>query len=703
MFSRPKDSSWVKQSFMLTDAAQADAGMRRRFLTTAAFKFTDTTIGGNFAINAPPQFTRYADLKMGGNRASQHKPGTVRARIDQSHGMGRYYSESIDDNAQHVVMRFGVPEFNSLTTFFGNFYDASASSLARTGRADRAFYSAGRAAGFLLALPFAPLILGGRIIRFFSAIPPSKYYYLKPTMPLYWNAVNTMVNGIAVNMGVVPRVLSNEQKRVYGNKEEYGPDTIKSYHELLPDIITERGAIDVYALATRAQRLANVYNEALMAAMDKGDNETTIRQSMQEFVQRMLTGQLKTPASRGIDEYIKSYADLSQNKPVAKGQESGAEQLPTTTSKDGEPLTSRGHYDGIVTSAVNAVKGAAESVSSSVTGSNWAQFFEGERRDGSNFVTFKVDYSGTASESFSNSTKESEIAQKINSMSSAARSTRFNFAEGNIGNDFISQAAEGVLGAVKEFAMGTLNSVHLSGLASLAGSAFVDIPKTWDSSTANLPRADYTIELRSPYGNKLSRLTNLYIPLAMLLAGALPLGAGKHAYTSPFICEMYCRGRAAIRLGMIDSLSITRGTGNLGWSQDGEPLGIDVSFSVVDLSTIMHMPIAASFSTTDALVAQATASAANAVLGDGAGDAAAGVLLNSSYDDDNSYTDYLAVLGALSWTDMVYTPNKWALNLTKQLGALEAWKSPSHIANWFMGTLPGRVINAVALGSDRPD
>ena len=37
--------------------------------------------------------------------------------------------------------------------------------------------------------------------------------------------------------------------------------------------------------------------------------------------------------------------------------------------------------------------------------------------------------------------------------------------------------------------MGMLDVVGLSGLGALAGSGFVDIPKHWQSSTANLPRA----------------------------------------------------------------------------------------------------------------------------------------------------------------------------------------------------------------------
>ena len=68
----------------------------------------------------------------------------------------------------------------------------------------------------------------------------------------------------------------------------------------------------------------------------------------------------------------------------------------------------------------------------------------------------------------------------------------------------------------------------------------------------------------------------------MLLAGILPLSTGKASYTSPFLCQLYDRGRLQIRLGMIESLSITRGTTNLAFDKHGQALGIDVTFSVVE-------------------------------------------------------------------------------------------------------------------------
>jgi hypothetical protein len=263
--------------------------------------------------------------------------------------------------------------------------------------------------------------------------------------------------------------------------------------------------------------------------------------------------------------------------------------------------------------------------------------------------------------------------------------------------------------------------VGLSGIAAAAGAAYVDIPKMWESSSASLPRMDFTMSLRSPYGNKISRLVNLYLPLSMLLAGALPLSTGKQSYTSPFLCEVYCKGRGQTRLGIIDSMTVTRGAGNTGWTQEGEPLGIDISFSVIDLSTIMSVPIASAYGLGSAIV-QAGGAAVGVALGAAAsvieapagspvttdnsanataGATAAAALLSSTYDDDNTFTDYMAILGSLTYTDQVYTLRKWKLNLTKQMTNMRSWRSASHFASWISGTVPGRLLNSIARGTDR--
>lgn len=677
-----KDKDWIKQSFLLPDVAGSmkDDDRRRRVATSAAFKFTDTTLGGNFSINAPPQFTRFADIKRGGNGtlpfASSYKSTTSPSR-----GMGRMYAEAIDDNGQHVTMSFGVPTFNSLTSFFGSFYDPQASALARTGRGESIFHTVGKVAGFVLAVPFMPFIAGSKIIKNLLNIKATKYYYLKNTMPLYWNAVNAMANTIAVNMGIVPRLFSPSQSAVYDPQLEASTKDIKAYSDAMakmyPDMFREAGGIDVYAISTRAQRLADRYNETYMNLMKDYADADDIRQRIREFQYNPSVDGPSTPAS--LDLLLSAYANSDNAKAATQ---------PTTTNTSTTGTDTEQSVDKD-SSFVSYWKGFAEYVA-------------GERHDGSGYVTFRVDYSGPASESFQSSTMESQIAQKINSMSSQARTTRFDFADGNINDGFVGQALGLAIDAAKNVAMGVADGLQISGLAALAGSAFVDIPKMWESSSAKLPSADFTIELRSPYGNKLSRFQNLYIPLCMLLAGALPLSTGTHSYTSPFLCELFCKGRTQIRLGIIDSLSVTRGTGNLGWTADGEPLGIDVSFSVMDLSSVIHMPIVTSLSWAAKGLLGAGAAIDAATGGSTSAENWASFVVGDSYTDDSLYNDYMAILGSLSFTDQVYAFRRLGLNAAKTKLAFDSWRSPSHLASWFNGILPGRILNAISDGTNRP-
>lgn len=699
MIERKKNSDWTRQSFLLPQSAIDDEQMRRRVLTSASYKFTDTTLGGNFAINAPPQFTRFADIKVGGatdiifSRAAGlfqrvSDSGGFTSRRSPSRGMGRYYSEAIDDNGQHVVMRFGVPEFNSLVGFLGGMYDPAMSAIARTGRNVGLLYTGGQALGFLAALPFQPIILGGQVIRFFTESPTTKYYSMKPAMPLYWTAVNTMVNGIAINMGLTPRIFTPEQQKVIGNPNEpgEGENPASRYHQWLPDIISENGAIDMYAVATRAQRLAHRNNLDLIERLNRNLDAGNARNQLSENLRNYLSTDepIRDAAPVKIVDYINAYAAITGN-----------ENLNEEGDNFTETMGNREKY--------NNESGGSSASEGSGWGNRFADFFEGERRDGSSFVTFRVDFSGTASESFSNSTREADLAQKMNSQSASARTTRINLAQGNIGDGMLATAAESVMQGAADVVAGFADQLQISGLVGvLAGSAFVDIPKVWDQSTANLPKMDYTIQLRSPYGNRYSRLQNLIVPMCMILAGALPLSTGSRSYTSPFICEAYCRGRAAIRLGMIDSISISRGEGNVGWNQDGEFLGVDITFSIVDLSSVLHMPVAAAF--TSSTTAAGLAAAVSGAAGETAQQVVSGTLAafsKSVYEEDNSYTDYMGVLGSLSWQDMVYVSNKWRLNMTRQMRTFESWRSPAHAANWFGGTLPGRVINAISLGTDR--
>ena len=201
------DSSWVRRSFLLpADKLQAiDA--RNRFLTTASAKFYDTSPGAAICINPPPQFTRLADIKpksIRRNGAPLLRESGLYGTVNYGTTMGRYYSEVIDDNAHVVHFRMGKTAFNSIFSYLSSFYSYRAAYVARTGRSPGFFYSLGKLAGMVVAVaawPITAVIWIAKLAKFASGNPSTKYAFLKPTMPVYWACVQTMVNQVATYMG----------------------------------------------------------------------------------------------------------------------------------------------------------------------------------------------------------------------------------------------------------------------------------------------------------------------------------------------------------------------------------------------------------------------------------------------------------------------------------------------------------------------
>ena len=230
------------------------------------------------------------------------------------------------------------------------------------------------------------------------------------------------------------------------------------------------------------------------------------------------------------------------------------------------------------------------------------------------------------------------------------------------------------MGAVKDLALGALDGVTM-GMSNLAlglgGSGFIDIPKHWQSSTAQLPRSSYTMKLISPYGNAISQIQNIYIPLCMILAGTLPIATGKQSYTSPFICQLFDRGRCQIRLGMIESLQITRGTSNLAFDLNGNALALDVTFTVVDLSSIMYMPL-----TTGTL---------------------GGV--DMTMDEDNILMDYFAVLAGQDLYTQIYDMSKAKLNIARQLMKVGKLTSAAYWSSLFHESATSGTVQKLTFGN----
>lgn len=281
------------------------------------------------------------------------------------------------------------------------------------------------------------------------------------------------------------------------------------------------------------------------------------------------------------------------------------------------------------------------------------------------WVTFRVAHTGSISSSFSNSSKQANITSMINGFSSMIADGRFTFSNGVTGIGPIDMAFR----AAKDAALGFLSGFDLAGVISLGGSAYVDIPEHWESSSATFPSESFKMELRSEYANKLSRFINLYIPLSMVQAGSLPISTGRQQYTAPYYCKVISPGRMSTQLGMIDSLSIDIGVGNVGFNQSDMPLGFDVSFTVRDMNKVLHAPISDGYSILNPL--------------------------KGIFDDDNAFNDYLNVISAVSMADQVLPLRRLSKNITLKLANVDSFFSVGNMSMMYYDSAPGRLAKSM--------
>lgn len=676
------DSDWAKASFLMSDLSmgaadlnsQIDPGtyddIQNRYRSSASRKFTDTQIGGNAAVNARPQFNTYTDVP---------DKGRLRGRNDVSiysdagnYGMGRYYSEAIDDNAQTIYLRFGVPQYSSLYNFFTNAFDPTYATLVNTGRRPGALWTFGKIAGTFFTLLSFPVLtmamVGTQIISKFFSRATSKFYTMKPTMYLYWAAVDMLVNSMVVNRGLAPKFPGGQvtSQRI-GDPFGFDSDFINIMHEKFPRIFSEDGRVDIFAVALRAQAMANKLFQEEYKAIDEGDPYSFLDYVRKEGQTAKETLYVTDTGDHKLTAYLAHLSDkilwFGTNRD--EKDKRMTENSPKVDPNTGDILPG-GDKD--------------QSFQDDSYANDFRTFLEAEMSQGGAFAVFRVDSTGSTSESFSNAVAESDISSKLNGMVSQGRQLNFSLAGGNLGDGMIANAIEGFAGGVKDLLMGTLSGISLGlsdGLLAALSGSYYDIPKTWQSSSAQLPRASYSMQLICPYGHPFSQLQNIYIPLAMLLAGVLPRSTGKQSYGSPFLCQLYDRGRAQIQLGMIESLSISRGTSNLAFTNKGQALALDVSLNIVDLSSIMHMPMGTG-TLWDTLVDKG--------------------LNNPAIDEDNILYDYLAVVSGLDMYNQIYPLPRARLKAAQWYMQFGKFSSPAWSAMAFHDQATSGILSYTPVG-----
>ena len=639
--SEDERTNWVQRAFFMRNITEHNEGvdpevMFARVYNTAMMKFTDTTPGGSLAVNPLPQPSRWTDppvLKEGEN-ANKYNTETF---------LSPYYSEMYDDHQQVVYFRFGVPVFNSITGFYSRFYSPSYGRFVRTGGLVSSLTnSIGQLIGQTVTLPLGIVSLGlsavgiigdtiDKIGSFLSG-KTSQLYYLKPTMPLYWSAAQGILNHIAVNKGfLAPRVGGDKHTTTSDRDPNWTPSgaELEYLKSNFGSIITDKGNINLYGVATRAQR---AYMKQLNDLNASGSSDLK-----REMVKRYKSG-IKASYRNIMDPHITNLGNA-------------------TSRWFGSSL-------GQVTGDPNEGLIAKEASTDGSDPDSFMSIVKAGLHDGAEFVGFRVTTTGGAQESFSNSFKESELAQWINNTYSAARSFKFSANYGNIGDSAVANGIEGMVSGAMSNINKFAEQIGMGGLFALTGSAYAEVPKFWDRADAQLSTKSYTIDLISPYGDVFSQLINIYMPLSLLLAGSLTRSTGRHSYTEPFLCQVFDKGRAQTRLGMVKSISINRGsTGNVSWTQYQEPLNIRVTLDIEDMETMLHMPMVENMGGAEGMLKAGLDQVAGIFKGPN-------VLEGGWFDFDSPFSDYMAVLGSLDMTAQIYffpkLVRKWRERLARQ-------------------------------------
>lgn len=655
-----RTGKWLQRSFVnQRDKGESRVSHRRDIYRDTLSKFTDTSLGGSFEINPIPQFCDYADPRP---RVSYYGLGE---RIDEgSTGLGWAYDRMFSDTTQRIYLRMGDPEFNSLTSFYGSMYNRELALLARRSRSPGIAESAGKFVGTILAIPFLPLTLSSSFYRLAAQIPSSRYYYSKPSMPKYWKYVETMVNTIAANMKLIAPIWEQSfWQSVTDTEDPNDPltdpqDTMTTLAKAYPNLFLHNGGINIYGFAGRATSMSIEEQKARRKIFkDNKDNPEALKTALDEHYTKLETTKIRSGhridengQERTLDVALSDY--LGSVAGTVDGTETDAQ----------EETTGRGLFD--FADQEGGLWGIIKG--------KWDGFAEqsiSEMADGTQFLCLRVNNTGSASESFSNSTKEAEISSKLNSFSSGAKEIRTTLLGGNIGDDIVSNVVESVFGVAGDFIQGVAQKIPLGGLIGLMGSAYVDIPEVYDNSTSSMNSLTYNIELRTTSGHPLAILKEIMIPMCCILGFALPQSTGTESYTQPMLIEVWDKSKAKSRLCLCTDLTITRGVGNLGWSRDGYPLAVDISFTLKELSRVTHMPALPSI---------------------------------GLFSEASLFNDYMAVLGGLSLYDQEAFVNRIAIASAKLSNSFYQSINPARYASQFWDSGIGKTIRIFTTSVERP-
>jgi hypothetical protein len=208
-------------------------------------------------------------------------------------------------------------------------------------------------------------------------------------------------------------------------------------------------------------------------------------------------------------------------------------------------------------------------------------------------LPFFLDAETQITEDYSNDTSESILSSGANQLSGTAREIQFILGSKDggglakaLGNS-ITELGDNLvtaLGDVGEaFAGRNLFSRLTSELTTIISGGKIVFPEIWAGSSFS-KNYSISMKLRSPDPDPVSIFLNIYMPLVLLISMTAPrqLNSSSNAYESPFMVRATYKSIFSCDLGLITSLSISKG-GEDKWNTMGQPVTADVQINVKDM------------------------------------------------------------------------------------------------------------------------
>lgn len=216
-------------------------------------------------------------------------------------------------------------------------------------------------------------------------------------------------------------------------------------------------------------------------------------------------------------------------------------------------------------------------------------------------IAFYIDSETQISESFSNNTGESLLANKVNETSDMGQELQYLLGgmSGATGKHFDKLKAENYDKTLEEFNKftskynsllpGNLMDTINGGLINIISGGKMMFPEIWKDSEFSRSY-DISIKLKTPDCDNLSWFLNIGVPLAHLIALTAPQQMGHNGYRSPFLVRGYYKGFFNCDMGIITNMSINKGDKGR-WTLNGLPTEVEVNLSIKDLYHVLMISL----------------------------------------------------------------------------------------------------------------